>query len=74
VVEAAIEIVGRVGITEQAGEPQAEITRVDRHDDIAFVVDYVLERRQGIATLTQHRVVDQACSLPRLQRLKGMRI
>ena len=48
-VPAAIEIVGGVGIAEQAGEPQAQIPRVDRHHHIALVVDDVLERRQRIA-------------------------
>jgi hypothetical protein len=60
VIPAAIKVVGGVGIAEKAGEPQAEIARVDRHHDVALVVDHVLERRQRIAPLAQHRVVDQA--------------
>ena len=72
-IPAAVEVVGRIGIAEQAGEPEAEIARVDRDDDIALVVDHVLERRQRVAALAEHWVVDQARSLPRLQRLNGMR-
>jgi hypothetical protein len=47
-ISAAIEVVGRVGIAEQDGEPQAQIPG---DDDGALIVDHVLERRQGIATL-----------------------
>jgi hypothetical protein len=59
-IPAAVEVVGRVGIAEQSGQPQAQIPRVDRHDHVALVVDDVLEWRQGIAPLTQHRVIDKA--------------
>jgi hypothetical protein len=45
VVPAAIEVVGGVGIAEQAGEPEAQIARVDRDHDVALVIDHVLERR-----------------------------
>jgi hypothetical protein len=72
-IPAAIEIVGGVRIAEQAGEPQAQIPGIDRYDDVAFVVDDVLERRQRIATLTSTGSSMRPCSLPRLQRLKGMR-
>jgi hypothetical protein len=48
-VPAAIEVVARVGIAEQAGQPQAQITGIDRHHDVVLVVDHVLERRQRIA-------------------------
>ena len=70
-IPAAIEIVGGVGIAEQAGEPQAEIPRVDRHHDIAFVVDHVLERRERVAPLTQHRVVDQALLTGEIAAVEG---
>ena len=70
-IPAAIEIVGGVGIAEQAGEPQAQIARVDRHDDVALVVDHVLERRQRIAPLAQHRVVDQALLAAEVAAVEG---
>jgi hypothetical protein len=58
-VPAAIEVVGGVGVAEQAGEPEAQISRVDRHHDVALIIDDVLERRQRIAPLAQNRIVDQ---------------
>ena len=70
-IPAAIEVVGRVGIAEQAGEPQAQIARVHRHDDVALVVDHVLERRQGIAPLAQHRVIDQALLAAEVAAVEG---
>ena len=70
-IPAAIEVVGGVGIAEQAGEPQAQVARVDRHDDVALVVDHVLERRQRIAPLTQHRVVDQALLAAEIAAVEG---
>ena len=70
-VPAAIEVVGRVGIAEQAGEPQAQIPRVDRYDDIAFVIDDVLERRKGIATLTQYRVINEALLAAQVAAVEG---
>jgi hypothetical protein len=71
VIPAAIEVVGRVGIAEQAGQPQAQIARVDRHHDVALVVDHVLKRRQRIAPLTQHRVVDQALLAAEVAAVEG---
>jgi hypothetical protein len=51
-IPAAIEVVGCIGIAEQTGEPEAQVARVDRDHDVAFVIDDVLQRRQGIAPLT----------------------
>jgi len=70
-VPAAIEVVGRVGIAEQTGQPQAQIARVDRHDDVALVIDDVLERRQWITTLAQHRVIDQALLAAKIATVEG---
>jgi hypothetical protein len=70
-VPAAIEVVGAVGIAEQAGEPQAEIPRIDRDDDVALVVDHVLQRRRGIAALAEHRVIDQALLAPQVAAVEG---
>src|ERR671919_1397561 len=70
-IPAAIEVVGGVGIAEQAGEPDAEIPRVDRDDDVAFVVDDVLQGGEWIASLTEHRVVDQALLAPQAAAVEG---
>jgi hypothetical protein len=70
-IPAAVEIVGCVRIAEQAGEPQAEVPRIDRHHDVALVVDHVLERRQRIAPLTQHRVVDQPLLAAEIAAVEG---
>src|ERR671919_666225 len=70
-VPAAIEVVGGVGIAEQAGEPQAKIPRVDRDDDVALVVDHVLERGQRIAPLAEHRIVDQALLAAEIAAVEG---
>jgi hypothetical protein len=59
-IPAAIEVVGGVGIAEQAGEPEAQVPRIDRHHDVALVIDHILQRRQRVAPLAQHRVIDQA--------------
>ena len=50
-IPAAIQVVGRIGGPEQAGEPQAQVPGMVRHDDVALVVDDILERRQRIAAL-----------------------
>src|SRR5918995_4170029 len=70
-VPAAIEVVSGIGIAEQAGQPQAQIARVDRDDDVAFVVDDILQRRQRIAPLTQHRVIDQALLAAEIAAVEG---
>jgi len=71
VVPAAIEVVGGVRIAEHAGQPQAQVARVDRHDDVAVVVDHILQRRQRIAALTQHRVLDQALLAAQVAAVEG---
>jgi hypothetical protein len=70
-IPAAIEVVGGVRVAEQAGEPETQIPGVDRHHDVAFVVDHILERRQGIAPLTQNRVVDQALLATEIAAVEG---
>ena len=70
-VPAAIEVVGRIGIAKQAGEPQAQVARVDRDEDVALVVDDVLERRQRVAPLAQHRVVGQALLAAEVAAVEG---
>jgi hypothetical protein len=70
-IPAAIEVVGGVGIAEQAGEPQAQVPGVDRHDDVTLVSDDVLERRQRIAPLAEHRVVDQALLAAQVGAVEG---
>jgi hypothetical protein len=70
-VPAAIEVVARVGIAEQAGQPQAQITGIDRHHDVVLVVDHVLERRQRIAPLAEHRIIDQALLAAPVAAIEG---
>jgi hypothetical protein len=43
-IPAAIEVVGGIRIAEQAGEPEAQIARVDRHDDVALSLMMSCER------------------------------
>jgi hypothetical protein len=74
VVPAAIEIVGGVRIAEQAGELQAQVARVDRHHDVALIVDDVLKWGERVARMAQHRVIDQALLAAEVQRLKGTRM
>jgi hypothetical protein len=71
VVVAAVAVVGRVGIAEQAGEPEAQVARVDRHDDVAVVSDHVLQRGEWVAALTQHRVVDQPLLAAEITAIEG---
>jgi hypothetical protein len=71
VIPAAIEVVGRVRIAEQTSEPQAQVARVHRHHDIALVVDHVLQRRQQISALAQHRIVDQALLAAEIAAVEG---
>jgi hypothetical protein len=70
-IPAAIEVVGGVGIAEQAGEPEAQVPRIDRHHDVALIVDHVVERRQRIAPLAQHRLVDQALLAAEIAAVEG---
>jgi hypothetical protein len=72
-VKAAIAIVARGRIAEKAGEPEAEIAGIDRHHDLALIVDDVLEGCQRITSLARTGSSISPCSLPRVQRLKGMR-
>jgi hypothetical protein len=55
-----VQVVGRIRIAEQAGQPKAQVARVDRNHNVALVIDHVLEWSERVAPLAQHRVVDQA--------------
>ncbi len=64
VVECAVQVVRGDRVAEQSRQPEAEVTGVDGDDDIAFVIDHILQWGQRIAPLAQHRIVDQSLFAP----------
>jgi hypothetical protein len=73
-VPTAVEVVGRVGIAEEAGEPKAQIPPVDRYDDVASSVITSWSGARASRPWPSTGSSIRPCSLPRLQRLKGVRM
>jgi hypothetical protein len=71
VVEAAVAVVRRVGNAEEAGEPQAQVSQIDRHHNVALVGNDVLERRARVASLAEHGIVDQALLAAQVAAVEG---
>ncbi len=69
-VKGAVTVIGGGGRAEQALQPEAQRPHIQRHPDIALILDRLIERVLGVAALAQQRVVAERALGPQAGVLK----